>query len=132
MDLVKVLDSLPDAVTLHDLDGKIIWANRTTFKMSGLDREEVIGKLPTVFTAKKDFAILLNTLKNLGKTLKKGDISNFETLNREGKSTSVHVSLMDDNSGNPKYVIAAARDITKLRLLQQRAGSGISENYSRN
>ncbi len=113
-----LLDALPEAVYLADLEGRICYANRTFLTVSGLSEEDVIGKtLPeTRVVEPQRFHALRRQV--MPQVMAEGRVREVEshTLNRDGSRSTVLVdlTLVRGNTGRPSHIAAMARKATGL------------------
>ena len=120
----ELIDVIPDALLVLDLNGVILSINSTYTKLFGYKPEERIGK---------SFAELRESLKPeeierymelLGKLIETGEAEPIETVvrSKDGRELPISVtySLFKDDKGNPKNVIVLLRDITELKRLEEK------------
>jgi len=128
--LRSILASSPDAITVTDLEGRIVECNQATLDMHGYSsKDEVIGKKAFEFIAKKDRG---RAMENLKKTLEKGSVKDIEYtfLTKDGREfpAELSASVIKDSSGNPVAFMAITEDIT-LRKRGQKALIDSEERY---
>ncbi|GEM_PF-5261133 len=117
-ELYKTLvETLPDSVTMMDLDGQIIFASPQTARLYGVrDNKRLLGKNAFLFIAPEDREL---AEKNAMETLEKGIIRNVEyTFVREDNSRFVgemNIALVRNAQGDPKAYITTCRDITERK-----------------
>ena len=117
--LESVITNTSDAVMITDVnytkddDHKIVYINEAFIKMTGYNREEVIGKNPNFFQGPKTNR---NELRRLKKSIKKWEPCEIEIINykKNGEEfwNNIAVSPVSDSSGNYTHWIAIERDIT--------------------
>ncbi|MCK4483630.1 MAG: PAS domain S-box protein, partial [Candidatus Thorarchaeota archaeon] len=112
-----LIETSPDAITLADLEGNLIMANRQAIKMHGCEtEEELIGKaaIEMIVPRDREFAIA-----NLQKTLTEGAIRcvEYTMVRNDGTEfpAEISASLLLDFNGQPKAFIGVIRDITKRK-----------------
>ncbi len=112
----KALDNAPSALTLIDLQGKRLWANKAFVKFTGKPVEELLGvPVELAYPIEEQGRIRQAILEE---TVQKGGISDFETwFERDGKRVWVKIgtSLIRDESGNPSAIIYSADDISHIK-----------------
>ena len=119
----EMIEGMPDAVTLHDLDGTIREVNSEFERGMGWKREEVIGKLPLEigFISQEEMQRINKEM--IPRLLKEGFVRDFETIatRKDGTQFPALLSwaLMKDAEGKPAKVISAARDITGRRKAEE-------------
>lgn len=117
----KLVETLPDAVTMTDLEGNIVYASKKTLELHGFESEgEMVGinSLKLISPEERDMA-----LKNLKRTLENGHIKDVEyTLLRKDGSTftgSISTSVIANAEGKPESFIGVTRDITARKRAEQ-------------
>jgi PAS domain S-box-containing protein/putative nucleotidyltransferase with HDIG domain len=114
-----LINQLPIALALHDIQGNIREVNRTMVERCGYSREELlslnIGDLDPDYIRRKDQEILWNKLQG-------GKFRQFESRHRrkDGTLFPVRVSLSALELGGKKHILGLAEDITELKDYQQR------------
>ncbi|MFX0093233.1 MAG: PAS domain S-box protein [Candidatus Hodarchaeota archaeon] len=116
-----LVETSPDAVTMTDLEGKIIVANQQAIMRFGAkQKDELIGKSAFDIIAPEDHQ---RALENLKKTLELGAIRGvkYQFLNKDGSPYPVELSasLLRDTNGNPTAFIAVTRDITERKQMEE-------------
>ncbi|TET18438.1 MAG: PAS domain S-box protein [Candidatus Cloacimonadota bacterium] len=119
----------PDAVTITDLEGRIIEVSQQTLNMHGYENpEELLGTTALDLIAPEDHE---RALENMKKTLTGGAIRNVEytLLKKDGTPFygELDASLIRDAQGNPKALIATTRDITGQKLAQEELQRKVDE-----
>jgi PAS domain S-box-containing protein len=113
----SLIKASPYAVTVTDLEGKIIDLSRRTLILHGYKKsEELLGKSAFKLIAPKHRKI---AAMNLEKTKKKGFLGTVEYMlvRKDGTQffAELDASLIKDSRGNPKAFIATTRDISQRR-----------------
>jgi len=113
--LTVMFDSLPEGITVTDIDGKIVQLNSAAACMHGYHKQDgLIGKSAFVLISKEDHAKAADSLK---RTLETGfsGILEYELVRKDGSTFSarLNASLMKDTSGKPAGFIAITTDITE-------------------
>ena len=113
------VETSPDAVTLTDLEGKIIKVSKQTLKIHGYKKEkELIGKNSLELIEKKGHE---KAIKNIEKVLKGSSIASVEyiLIRKDGSifPAELSASLIKDSKGNPKAFIGITRDITERKKI---------------
>jgi len=116
-DQAKILDQTEEAITVRDLDGKILFWNKGAERMYGWTAAEAVGQnltaLPCGETAQGEAA--------LSTTLKKGEWDGeLRHITKDGRILAVKArwSLLRDNEGRPKSILAVSTDITEKRKIE--------------
>jgi diguanylate cyclase (GGDEF)-like protein/PAS domain S-box-containing protein len=138
--LRELIDSIPDAVTLRDLDGRYQLCNRETARVLGLPASQIIGRLPEDFyppASAKNVRDNDRAALQSGRTVRR--ITSY--LNPEGVRVSLDIGAtpLTDAEGNAVGVLSVGRDIgeqvrvrealerseTSLRLALEGSGDGL-------
>jgi len=115
-DLVRgILEALPNAITISDLQGKITDCNAAAWKLAGCrSREELVGRNAFEFVAEGD---RVRAAENAAKTLQEGSIQSMEytLLTMDGREYPAELSsgLLRDRSGAPLGFVGVLRGITE-------------------
>ena len=123
MNLERILDSLMEGIIAHDKERRILFFNRAAEKITGYDREEVLGR---------DCHNAFGSPFCGGRCSFCGEPPNTWTnvdypvnlVTKEGSSRRIEMSVtgMTDETGCFAGVLAAFRDVTDLIGLQIRLG----------
>ena len=118
--LKSTFDASPDAITVTDLNGKIIECNQTALRINGcLTREDLIGKSAFDFIAKKDRE---RAMENLKKTLEHGSVKSIEytCLTKDGTEfpAELSASVMRDTLGHPVAFVGILKNITERKRME--------------
>jgi diguanylate cyclase (GGDEF)-like protein/PAS domain S-box-containing protein len=116
-----LLHTVPDAITVTDLEGRIIEVSQKTAELHGFDTpEELLGSNAFKFIAPEDRD---RAMKNLKKTLTEGTVKNVEYtfLKKDGTPfyAELNASLITDIHGRPEAFIATTRDITSRKIFEE-------------
>ena len=120
----KIVETSPDAITLTDLDGTIIAANKQAALLHGYDGEEEMLKLGL-----KAFDLLApedreRAYQDLEQAFKVGYVRNVEynLLKKDGTTfpAELNASVILGESDEPTAFIAVVRDITSRKAYQKR------------
>jgi len=113
------IEDMPDGVMFVNMDGKVIYVNKTVEKLLGFKADELVGKavleLPT-YRSPRDIKKAGDALKEL---LEKGITEHIDigAVNKDGKEIAISfaASVIRDAQDNPKTLVAVLRDITKRK-----------------
>lgn len=115
----ELFENSPDAIYVHDLNGRYILVNRAAEELSGYRREEILGKHYSNF-------VLPNYLKTVRENFcRKLDLPmettyEAEILCRDGTRKPVEVSSrMIYRDGEPAGVQGVVRDISEQKRVQR-------------
>ncbi len=113
--------TLPDSVTVTDLEGDIIEVSRRALELHGVDKvKDLAAKNAFDLIAPQDRP---RALENMQKTLEQGFLRNarYTLLRQDGTSFAgeLNAALVRDDEGKPKSFIATVRDVTQQVQLEQ-------------
>ncbi len=123
MDL-SLLDSVPDAMLIVDEGGTIVYANRIVEEMFGWTRDEVLGRpvemlLPIRYRAMHE--VHREGYQSAPRTRPMGLGLDLSGLRKDGVEFSAEISLSPLAVDGRPCVVAAVRDATERKKLEQRA-----------
>jgi len=117
-----VLDSNPDPVVVYDMEGKVVYFNRTFARVFGWSLEEQIGKKIDNFVPEPNWPetrIMINRVTTLGESF-----SGLETrrYTKEGNVLDISISgsCYRDQEGNIAASVINLRDITEQKKLESK------------
>src|SRR5208282_3427706 len=106
-----------DAITVRDLDGKILFWNKGAERVYGWTSAEAVGQslaaLPCSDSTRREAA--------LSATLKKGEWDGeLRHITKDGRTltTETRWALLRDDAGCPKSILAVDTDITEKRKIE--------------
>ena len=113
----NVLAASPDAITISDLNGRIVDCNQATVALHGYgSKEEVVGKNAFELIAKKDHKrvqekMVVQPIKNLELTFVAKDGHEFQA--------EMSTNTVMDALGKPEYFMAITKDITERKKMEK-------------
>lgn len=114
-----LLNSVQNSVMITNMEGHILWVNRTFLTVTGYAFEEVVGKTPNIL---KSGLQSQSFYENLWKTVRRGAVWQGEMVNRKKDGSYWTQGLTIYPIGiageNAEYFVAVARDITHIRQLE--------------
>ena len=117
-----IIDAIPDALFVLDLNGVILSVNPAYTRIFGWKPKERIGKGLGELRESIKAEDIEKFLKLLGEVIETGHVEPVQTVIRakDGREipASVTYALIKDDEGNPKSIIASLRDITELKHAQ--------------
>ncbi len=126
---LKILfENAPDAIYLNDLKGTFIDGNKAAERITGYNREELIGKsflrlkLLAPGQIKKAAKLLIKNRKG-----KATGPDEFNILRKDGSKIPVEIRTIPEKIGGKFLVLSIARDITDRKRAEE-----IIKEYSRN
>jgi len=116
-----LVSALPDAVTMTDLEGRVLYSSPRALELYGFaGLEETIGIKSFELIAPEDRE---RAGRNLGKTIAEGRIENAEyaLLRKDGTRFPGELSaaVVKDAGGKPKAFIAITRDVSARKRLEE-------------
>jgi len=122
LEKAKIVDVMADGLIVTDLNGNIIFVNRAMeayLVENSADVREFIGRsaldLPTVRPEDTEkFAELMKEV------VEKGRAGPIEFRDVAGYWSSITISLLKDESGNPSALFAVRRDITERKRVEEK------------
>ena len=117
----RLLEACPDAVVMTDLNGKILFASRQTWKLVGLsDRDELVGQSVFDYVIEDDRRRLAENIPRLVETGVRQN-TEYTVLRQDGTTVPAEISsaASRDAQERPIAVMAVIRDITERKHAQQ-------------
>ena len=116
-----LVETSPDAITVTDLEGKILMVNEQALRLYGATRmEEMLGRSAFELIAPADRA---RAAENLRKTLETGRTRSLEyqLFRRDGSlyPAELNASVLRNAAGQPIGFIGVTRDITERKRLEE-------------
>jgi len=112
-----LLDKARDAILVRNLEGKILFWNKGAERMYGWTREEAVGRniRELIYSNPQEFFEVDERLIRLGEW--QGEL---QLLAKSGQKITVeaYITLIRDNQGSPKSVLAISTDITEKKRLE--------------
>ena len=117
-DFRVLFDQSPEAIYIHDLEGRILEANKTASEIMGYSLEEFKKMRVTDADTMQAAAKVPERLKEA--LAKGGAIFESEHKKRDGSVFPVEVSVRPINYVGKKAIIATVRDITQRKADEER------------
>ncbi len=116
-----LIETSPNAISVSDLDGKLLFCNPQVAVLHGYEREtDIPGMSACELIAPED---RLRAAENLQEILSLGSIKDVEysMLRKDGSRfpAEFRASLMRDAQGNPQALIGLVQDITQRKSAQE-------------
>ncbi len=114
------MDFFEDAIYLIDLDDRIVHANQTFYKMTGLTPELAIGRNIVSVMHPKGEAIPCPVCT--ARNARRDEVIILETDHPDnviGKPIQITVQIVRDNEGSPLSVLMGIRDLSKIRAAEE-------------
>jgi PAS domain S-box-containing protein len=113
-----LLDNARDAIMVRDLQHRVLYLNKSAERLYGWSLEDARGR-PVTDLIYRDSTAFLAAMQT---TLDKGEwIGEIEQITRDGKVVTIesHWSLVRNDHGEPKSVLAINTDVTQRKQLEQ-------------
>ncbi|HME54076.1 MAG TPA: PAS domain S-box protein [Candidatus Lokiarchaeia archaeon] len=114
----ELLDNAHDAISLRDLDNRLIYCNKGNERLYGWKSEEIVGRIAHEVFFKEPSPQPLEALQMVKE---KGEWSGeMHHVNRDGKEIIVDTrwTLIRDSEGHPESILAINTDITEKKKLE--------------
>jgi PAS domain S-box-containing protein len=116
-----LIETSPDAISVTDLNGKVLLCNRQVALLHGYDREtEILGRSACELLVPEERCFGEDNLQTV---LRQGSIKNAEylMLRKDGSRfpAEINASLIRDVQGNPQAIVGVVRDITERKLAEE-------------
>jgi len=115
---VMALDDAPDGVQIVDMDGLVVYSNKTVEKIFGYPPKELEGKHVNQLNEDHEFAenIIIPSLKKTGRWI--GEVTG---QHKDGRTFPVllNTSVFRDDSGKPLALVGVIRDLTGQKEIEQ-------------
>lgn len=114
-----LLDKAQDAIAVHDLEGNVVYWNKSATRVYGWEAQEVIGMKAEELLYKN--VGLSSPTSPLKIAVESGEWSGeLKQLTKAGKEIIVQSrwTLVRDNDGNPKSLLVINSDITEKKRLE--------------
>ncbi|OEH85807.1 hypothetical protein BHU72_03230 [Desulfuribacillus stibiiarsenatis] len=121
------LQAVANAVAITNPNGKIIWVNHAFTKLTGYEKEEVIGNFPRILKSDKQNSM---EYERLWKTIKNGEVWQGELINRRKNGTEyidemTITPLLHDDSNTISHFVAIKKDITARKMHEKQYNADI-------
>jgi len=128
----SLVETSPDAVTMTDLEGRIIYVSPQTLELHGFkSAEELSGRSAFDLIAPEDHE---RAMTNLQKTMKEGVVRKLEYvfLKKDGTRFigELSAALIKDAYGKPKAFIATTMDITERKQVENKLRESEKRYYT--
>jgi len=113
-----LLDKAQDAITVRDLEHRIIYWNKSAQRLYGYTKEEAIGKKVDELLYKKESLILIEAKKRV---IEEGEwIGELEQVTKNGKKIIVEsrLTMVHDSEGRQKSILIVNTDITERKKIE--------------
>lgn len=117
----QVLASTGTSVFITNPDGYITWVNEAFVRVTGYDRQEIVGCLPSVFNSgqhDREF------FRQMWETLQAGQVWRADVINRRSNGANYHarqtVSPLQKSDGSITHFVALLEDVTDEKRAVER------------
>jgi two-component system sensor kinase FixL len=120
----SLLEFVPDGIVVTDAEGLIVYANAMTVDLFGWDRDEMIGQ-PVEMLLPARFRVghrgLRSAYLSAPRPRPMGLGTDLAALRKDGREFPAEISLAPIRSGEDRWAVAAVRDVTERRRVEQKA-----------
>lgn len=115
----SILESSPDGIFAYDMDGRYAIWNHATEKLTGLAREDVIGRLPAETPA--GLVDGARPAREAALRGERGELRNavVDVVGAEGRAMNVVYAPLYDGQGKIVGGLGHVRDVTERNVLEQ-------------
>lgn len=115
----QITERISDAISVADWEGNLVYVNEAHARNLQKPKEELIGstmmQMETLFKTKKDWQKHFNDVKEKTEILVEG-----ENIRADGSTFPIEASVKYANIEGQELIIAAIRDITERKMVQQK------------
>jgi PAS domain S-box-containing protein len=111
----KLVDTIPDSIVRTDLEGKILFVNDYTLKMSGFSREEIEGQNILTFVSPEEHEYMI---KNILLMIEHGlGPREYNLIMKDGNKIpfEIHADVLRNEDGTPFGLVSVCRDISERK-----------------
>jgi len=115
----QLLDKARDAIMAYDMEGRVVYWNKSAKRLTGWTEEEMLGETARERLYTADQQEKLRTCYET--TMEEGEwTGELHLQNKEGDELTVESrwTLVRDNAGDPKHVLVINTDITERKQLE--------------
>ncbi len=114
--LSRLVDSSPASITIHDKNGKFLYANERTFKLHGYSRDEFM-KINVHQLDVPESEVLLDS--RIRQVMENGEVS-FEAshFRKDGSTLPLHISARITELGGEQVIESIAIDLTERKMFE--------------
>ena len=115
----QLLDKARDAILAHDMDGRIVYWNKSAERLTGWSSDEILGERTHSCLYDPDEEDKLRSCYDT--MMEEGEWTgelDMKTKDGEGLIVESRWTLVRDNAGTPKHVLVINTDITERKQLE--------------
>ena len=115
----NILETMIDGVVITDMEGKVTSVNKAIVEQLGYAKEELIGRSPAdLILAPRETEKFFSDLEKLLKG-EKMLTSEYAAMRKNGHefTTSISISVLNDEENKPMSIIVVTRDITETKQM---------------
>ena len=115
--IVEMLNTAPNAITIHDFDGRFLYANRKTFEIHGYEKEEFMALNLRDLNAPESEALIQERMQAISE---KGEASFTVThLRKDGSTIPMEVFVKEVDWADVPAMLSIATDITERKKAEE-------------
>lgn len=111
----KLVNTIPDIIVRHDLEGKILFANNYTMLVSGYPQEEIVGRNLLEFLAPEDRERAMQDVILMLERI--GPPQEYSLVKKNGDRITIEVKgdVLRKEDGTPFEIVQVCRDVTERK-----------------
>jgi PAS domain S-box-containing protein len=110
--LLAAIDNTSEMISLHDLENRLIFANKSFLNTFGYTEEEVIGKMPYLLSKEKKVPGTDDLILKVSKGENWSGTIFAQKKNGEDFPAAISTTFVTDPGTNSRAVVSVSRDIT--------------------
>lgn len=116
-----ILDSMNEMYIEHDLKGNITFVNDATCRLTGFDREDLIGMNYRSFFTPQNVSHIKEVYSRVYETGQSEFMTHYESITKDGslRNYQADITLIRDSSGKPTGFRSLSRDVTDYKKAEQ-------------
>jgi diguanylate cyclase (GGDEF)-like protein/PAS domain S-box-containing protein len=124
--MALMLDTAPNSITVHDFDGRFLYANQRTFDLHGFTRDEFMALNLREIDVPDSAKLIASRMREL---LDRGEaIFQASHYRKDGSTLPLEITAKSADWGGKKVIFSIATDITE----RKRAEEALKESEWRN
>jgi PAS domain S-box-containing protein len=118
--LSQAVESATDGVVVLDLNGKVVFVNRSQAQMHGYEPYEMIGRFQKDFYSESYWSVVNQVLQQI--YMEGGWVGELEEPRKDGSTFPVQISasLIKNPQGRPVGILSIGNDISEKKKMEQK------------